>query len=390
QRRHLRAGACARAHARVLPAGAGGQPRRAGVPRGGGGAGDDRARLRPDRQHQLDPRPLRRGAGARLRRRQGRARPGDAHARDRARPPRRPRQRDRARVRADAHVRRRRRGRAAERMVLGGLPPLREAAAASLRAAGRGRRARGLAGERAQHVRDRARAHRGRRTDGDVLMAGRRERALEAARSVGADVLLAAHPSTVTWLSGYAPELETGPSPFALSPLAVLAPGRLPVLVVSEDEAEAAAATGCEVAAYPGFGLGPIDPLGAAASALAPLVEGARVATEAAALPAGLAWGLEWIDVGAELARARAVKDTDEVERLRAAIAVCDAGQAAAREHAVAGISELELWASVRGAMEEKAGSRLPVLADLVSGERTAEIGGPPGSRRLAEGDLVL
>ncbi len=221
-------------------------------------------------------------------------------------------------------------------------------------------------------------------------MAGRRERALEAARSVGADVLLAAHPSTVTWLSGYAPELETGPSPFALSPLAVLAPGRLPVLVVSEDEAEAAAATGCEVAAYPGFGLGPIDPLGAAASALAPLVEGARVATEAAALPAGLAWGLEWIDVGAELARARAVKDTDEVERLRAAIAVCDAGQAAAREHAVAGISELELWASVRGAMEEKAGSRLPVLADLVSGERTAEIGGPPGSRRLAEGDLVL
>ncbi len=221
-------------------------------------------------------------------------------------------------------------------------------------------------------------------------MAGRRERALAVSRAAGADLLLAAHPSTVTWLTGYAAEIETGPSPFALSPLALLADGRPPVLVVAEDEADAAAATGCDVAAYPGFGLGPLDPLAGAASALLPLVAGARVATEAAALPAGLARQLEWTDVGAGLARARAVKDPDEVERLRAAIAVCDAGQAAAREHAAAGISELELWARVRAAMEERAGSRLPVLADLVSGERTAEVGGPPGRRRLAEGDLVL
>src|SRR5581483_707655 len=153
-------------------------------------------------------------------------------------------------------------------------------------AARRGGRAGGLARERTQHVRDRARAHGGRRADGDVLMAGRRERALAVSRAAGADVLLAAHPSTVTWLTGYAAEIETGPSPFALSPLALLADGRPPVLVVAEDDADAAAATGCDVAAYPGFGLGPLDPLAGAASALLPLVAGARVATEAAALPA--------------------------------------------------------------------------------------------------------
>ena len=54
------------------------------------------------------------------------------------------------------------------------------------------------------------------------------------------------------------------------------------------------------------------------------------------------------------------------------------------------GVSELELWAAVRGAMEATAGARLPVLADLVSGPRTCDVGGPPSPRALAEGDLVL
>ena len=91
-------------------------------------------------------------------------------------------------------------------------------------------------------------------------MAPRRDRAVEIAQRAGADALLAADPATVTWLTGYAADTETGPSPFAHSPLALLAPGSSPVLIVSEDEASAAAAGGCEVVTYPGFGLGPIDP----------------------------------------------------------------------------------------------------------------------------------
>lgn len=221
-------------------------------------------------------------------------------------------------------------------------------------------------------------------------MPGRRDRALAIAAAAQADVLLVAHPSAVTWLTGYAPDIETGPSPFSLPPLAVLAPGSAPVLVVSEDEAEGAAETGCDVAAYPGFGIGPVDPVAGAARTLARVLEGRFVATEARALPAALALGLQWVDVGDELARSRAVKDPDELELLRAAIAVCDAGQQAAREQATAGITELELWGATRAAMESAAGSRLPVLADLVSGPRTVDVGGPPGTRRLEKGDLVL
>ena len=149
-------------------------------------------------------------------------------------------------------------------------------------------------------------------------------------------------------------------------------------------------ATGCEVVAYPGFGIGPLDPVGAAARALAEVLDGTRVAIDAGTLPVALAAGLDWVDVGDELASARAVKDPDEVELIRAAISVCDAGQRAARAHAEAGITELELWAAVRGEMERAAGTRLPVLADLVAGLRTTEIGGPPSSRIIEDGDLVL
>jgi Xaa-Pro aminopeptidase len=215
------------------------------------------------------------------------------------------------------------------------------------------------------------------------------ERALEVAHRDGADALLVSHPSSVAWLTGYAADIETGPSPFALAPLALLADGAR-TLVVSEDEADAAAATGCEVASYPGFGIGPLDPVRGAARALAPLVEGRRVAVEAGSLPAALTAGFDQVDVTRELAAQRAVKDADELERIRAAVALCDAGQRAAREAARAGMTELDVWTAARAAIERAAGGRVPLLADVVSGPRTADVGGPPGTRELREGELLL
>ena len=75
---------------------------------------------------------------------------------------------------------------------------------------------------------------------------------------------------------------------------------------------------------------------------------------------------------------------------MRAAIEITDAGQAAARAALRGGATELELWTETRAAMERHAGSRLPVLADFVTGERTAEIGGPPTARAVGDGDLLL
>jgi Xaa-Pro aminopeptidase len=96
------------------------------------------------------------------------------------------------------------------------------------------------------------------------------------------------------------------------------------------------------------------------------------------------------VDVGAELSRVRAVKDSDELPLIRAAIELCDVGQREARLRAEPGLTELELWGWVRGAIESAAGARTPILADLVAGPRTAATGGAPENRTMAEGELVL
>jgi Xaa-Pro dipeptidase len=218
----------------------------------------------------------------------------------------------------------------------------------------------------------------------------RRDRALAVARDFGADAVLAAHVGTVAWLTGYAASIGTGPSPWALMPFAMLTPDGPPVLVVTEDEAAAAAATDCEVVTYPGYGIGPLDPVGGTIRALSAVVDGRLVATEPASIPAPVAARLELVDASRELGLARAVKDPDEIDKIRASVRVADAGQRAVRERAAAGMTELDAWAYVCGAMHAAAGSPIPSVADLVSGPSSQRWEGPPGRRELEDGDLII
>jgi Xaa-Pro dipeptidase len=218
----------------------------------------------------------------------------------------------------------------------------------------------------------------------------RQERALAVARGLGADGVLTADAATVTWLTGLEVDVESGPSPFALPPLAVLTADGPPIVVASTDEADAVGAAGCLHEPYEGFTTGPLDPLAGAARALAAAADGRRLAAELGSLPAPLLGGLSLVDATGAFSAARSVKDPDELERLRSALALCDAGQQEARVRAEPGMKEIELWGLVRAAIERAAGCRTPLLADLATGERTVETGGPPGERVLAEGDLVL
>jgi Xaa-Pro dipeptidase len=217
----------------------------------------------------------------------------------------------------------------------------------------------------------------------------RRERALAVADGLP---LLSADPATVAWLTGLAPEIEWGPSPFSAPPVVLLAADGAALAVVSEDEAHVLA-DGVQAVTFPGFALETLDRRAAARDAVLEVLPQGALAAELASLPGDLVRALagrELRDVRTELQNARAVKDGDELEALRAAIRAADAGQEAARELAAPGLSELELWAGVRAAIEARAGGRTPVLADLVSGPRTAEVGGPPSERRIEENDLVL
>ena len=121
------------------------------------------------------------------------------------------------------------------------------------------------------------------------------------------------------------------------------------------------------------------------------------VSVESAHLPGALLLELERaipqlraVDLSAELASTRAIKDPAEIQILREAVRLTDVGQSAARDAARAGISEIELFGEIRRAMEQAAGERLPILADLISGSRSAEAGGSPGNRIIREGEMVI
>src|SRR5712691_1247420 len=130
-------------------------------------------------------------------------------------------------------------------MVPGRLRALRQAADAPVRTTVGDRIPRCLACELRELVRHRAGLDGRRRRDGDLLME-RRLRALDVARRAGTKTRLASSPAAVAWLTGFAVEIDSGPSPFGLPPMALLPEDGVAVLIVSDDDAEGAAATGCE------------------------------------------------------------------------------------------------------------------------------------------------
>jgi Xaa-Pro aminopeptidase len=208
----------------------------------------------------------------------------------------------------------------------------------------------------------------------------------------GADALLTAEPGLVRMLAGHAADVASGPSPFQL-PAAVLAPGDGPSrLICSVDEAP----EGDWVHTYEGFTAGPTDPVSGAGEAFRQALESAglqkaRVVVDMATVPASLASGISGRPAAAPaLGALGAVKTDAEVTAIEESVRLCDVGQAAAREATVAGATELDLWAHVTAAIERHAGQRVTIVADLVCGPRTADVGGPPSGRPVAEGELVI
>lgn len=212
-------------------------------------------------------------------------------------------------------------------------------------------------------------------------------RAQRALVATNCDTLVVSDPATVTWLTGFAPEVIFGPSPFAAPPLVVVRTGGDVVAIVSSDQAPSV--TACDVVSYEGFTTGPLAPYEGQRIALRSIACSGRIGVDTLVLP-GLLESSGTQDVGTTLDRLRAVKDAYELERIRAAVKLCDVGQATARARVLAGSRELELWSSIQSAMEAHAGERLPLLCDVVSGPRSAEVGGPPTVRTLERGDLVI
>jgi Xaa-Pro dipeptidase len=229
------------------------------------------------------------------------------------------------------------------------------------------------------------------------------ERLTEFFGARGFTAALLSNPWTVAWLTGYAPPIQIGPSPFEGGPaLAWWAGGEL-TLIASDAEAVAARATGAEVREYAGYTIDePLDVVERQAAALREKLggwdgRGATVAVELRFLPAALAGilhdslsGATLRPVDGQLEPLRAVKTPEEIIKLRAALALCDQSQADMQMLIQPGVSEISLWGELKAGLEVQAGGRLPMLADLVAGVRTGEMGGLPGANVLQEGDPVI
>ena len=122
-----------------------------------------------------------------------------------------------------------------------------------------------------------------------------------------------------------------------------------------------------------------------------------RIGVELHALPASVALflttqypGLELVDITEDITTLRIIKDADEIESIRKAAALSDIGQAAVLKLSKVGMSEIELFSLVRNEIDASIGTRIPLMADFVSGAATATGGGLPTNKIINEGDLIL
>jgi Xaa-Pro aminopeptidase len=219
----------------------------------------------------------------------------------------------------------------------------------------------------------------------------------------GMAAALLTSPFTLTWLTGYAPPIQTGPSPFEGGPaLGWWRDGEL-TLILSEAEAGAAGEAGVQVRDYVGYTIEePLPRFESQAAVLREVLGGHTgltgvVGIELNYLPAAFAPVVHEAlsqatmqPLDGRLEPLRAVKTADEIEKIRASLRLCDIAQADVRDHVRAGLSELELWGGMKARLEVAANTRLPILADLVAGPRTGEIGGLPLDYSLQPGDPVI
>lgn len=202
-------------------------------------------------------------------------------------------------------------------------------------------------------------------------------------------------PFSVDWASGHESTIETGPNPFAGGPALLLVEPDRATFLYPDCEAPDLAALNLTGLAYASYTpAGPLEPAKAYVEKARELLAGRDprpLGVELATLPAGLTALLapaRPIDVA--LANLRAIKTSAEIAAIRAALALCDHAQAILPSLVRPGRSELEIWADLRAALETRAGRRLPLLADFVSGPRTGDIGGQPTSRVVATGEWLL
>jgi Xaa-Pro aminopeptidase len=235
-----------------------------------------------------------------------------------------------------------------------------------------------------------------------------RQRTQSLLQTRNIDAALFASPASVTWLTGFAPPVQTGPHPFAGAPPLVWWDGERFTLIVVDGLAAAASPFAAEidgdVLTYLGYTIdAPID----GASHLRTLLQSlwaeaartrriGRVGVESWALPAAVGgvlavqFGGDWVTIDGWLAPLRKVKTNEELAKLRQNFRLTDIAHVAARQATAAGAREIDVWLAAKSAVEAAAGQRVPMGNDCVVGYRQENIGGWPLDHALRPGDSLI
>jgi Xaa-Pro aminopeptidase len=220
------------------------------------------------------------------------------------------------------------------------------------------------------------------------------------------DAFLFTSPATIKCFCGYFYNFETGLSPFQFLPAAlVIVPAQFMCIVIADNESFSPPTFASDVIIKPYLSYVHEKPLDFTYQFLIRLYEvfeqndltSAHLGIEDNSLPYTIFNSLKsrypklrFSNLSGEIANLKVVKDIDEIEEISKAAVLCDIGQTAVLKYARAGITELELFSLVSKEIESFAGTRVPIMADLVSGPRTASGGGIPSNKIIRQGDLIL
>lgn len=220
-----------------------------------------------------------------------------------------------------------------------------------------------------------------------------RQRAHDLLRGRQVRHALFANPYTVTWLTGFAPPLQVGPSPFAGGPPLVWYEDGEFVLVVLD----VSDTTGIDIPIirYAGNTVEtPIlsaENLGRALGGLLTKAGAGPLGVELRHIPAFLLPSvMQTSAIDGWLDPLRMVKTDEELEKLRRSFALTDLAHAAARTATVAGAREIDVWAAAHSAAQQAAGARIAFGNDCVVSYRENNIGGWPGDLELHPGDSLM
>lgn len=100
--------------------------------------------------------------------------------------------------------------------------------------------------------------------------------------------------------------------------------------------------------------------------------------------------GVQFLDATKALLALRKRKEEDEIAGVKESLKHCAVAYQAARDIIAPGLTEIDVYNAMQGAITRAAGTSITFAGDFACGERGIKEGGPPTSRKIKNGDLYI